>query len=466
MGARGFDIAARQKGSELFSLTLGQIDAFLGTVPLKPAVLRNPAGFAAGPSWQIRLHQAPRSLPSTKPCIYDRDHNLALQQMQKELYLEEELHLAATISEEELEAYRQSKSVDPASILPPQYHQWLQVCSRREADTLPEHGPQDHAINLQEGTHAPTSALYGMSHNEAKELRRYLDENLAKGFIRASRSDAAAPVLFVKKPGGGLRFCVDYRGLNAVTVKNRYPLPLISETLNRLSRAKIFTKLDIISAFNRLRIREGDEPLTAFKTRFGLFEYLVMPFGLCNGPASFQNYINDTLGEWLDDFCTAYLDDILIYSYNEAEHEIHVKRILQKLLEAGLQIDITKCAFGVTEVPYLGLIITTKGVKIDPAKVNTIINWPLIINVKDVQSFLGFANFYRRFIYRYSKLAAPLTNLTKKNVLFEWTPECQKAFDTLKSTFTSETVLRHYDPSLPIVIETDASNYMSGGILS
>ena len=259
---------------------------------------------------------------------------------------------------------------------------------------------------------------------------------------------------------------MDYRGLNAVTVKNRYPLPLISETLNRLSRAKIFTKLDIISAFNRLRIREGDEPLTAFKTRFGLFEYLVMPFGLCNGPASFQNYINDTLGEWLDDFCTAYLDDILIYSHNEAEHEIHVKRILQKLLEAGLQIDITKCAFGVTEVPYLGLIITTKGVKMDPAKVDTIINWPLMINVKDVQSFLGFANFYRRFIYGYSKLAAPLTNLTKKNVPFEWTPECQKAFDTLKSAFTSETVLRHYDPSLPIVIETDASDYVSGGILS
>ena len=160
---------------------------------------------------------------------------------------------------------------------------------------MPLHGPHDHAIRLKEGTQAPTSALYGMSQNETQELRRYLDKNLSKGFIRASRSESAAPVLFVKKPGGGLRFCVDYRGLNAVTVKNRYPLPLISETLNRLSRAKIFTKLDIISAFNRLRIREGDESLTAFRTRFGLFEYLVMPFGLYNGPASFQNYINDTL---------------------------------------------------------------------------------------------------------------------------------------------------------------------------
>ena len=172
-----------------------------------------------------------------------------------------------------------------------------------------------------------------------------LDDNLAKGFIRASRSHAASPVMFVEKPGGGLRFCVDYRGLNAVTIKNRYPLPLIAETLNRLSRAKIFTKLDIIAAFNRLRIKEGAEELTAFRTRFGLFEYLVMPFGLCNGPASFQHFINDTLREYLDDFCTAYLDDILIYSDVESEHEIHVKRILIKLREAGLQADITKCAF-------------------------------------------------------------------------------------------------------------------------
>ena len=151
-----------------------------------------------------------------------------------------------------------------------------------------------------------------MSRDEIEELRRYLDDNLAKGFIRASRSHAASPVMFVKKPGGGLRFCVDYRGLNAVTIKNKYPLPLIAETLNRLSRAKIFTKLDIIAAFNRLRIKEGDEELTAFRTRFGLFEYLVMPFGLCNRPASFQHFINDTLRQYLDDFCTAYLDDILI----------------------------------------------------------------------------------------------------------------------------------------------------------
>ena len=144
-----------------------------------------------------------------------------------------------------------------------------------------------------------------------------------------------------------------------------------------------------------------------------------MPFGLCNGPASFQNYINDTLHKYLNDFCTVYLDDILIYSDNEAEHEIHVKRVLQKLEEAGLQADITKCAFHVTQVPYLGLIIITEGVKMNSAKVDIIINWPTLMNIKDVQSFLGFANFYRRFIYGYSKIAALLTHLICKDVAFK-----------------------------------------------
>ena len=239
---------------------------------------------------------------------------------------------------------------------------------------MPQHEPHDHAIHLKEGFEPPIIALYDMSRDEALKLRRYLNENLIKGFIRASRFEAVALVLFVKKSGGGLRFCVDYRGLNAVIVKNRYPLSLISKTLNRLSRAKIFTKLNIIAAFNRLRIREGDEALIAFRTRFELFEYLVMPFDLCNESISFQSYINDTLREFLDDFCIAYLDDILIYSDCEAEHEIHVKRVLQKLREAELQVDVTKCAFHVIEVPYLELIIITESVKMNFVKIDTIVN--------------------------------------------------------------------------------------------
>ena len=191
-----------------------------------------------------------------------------------------------------------------------------------------------------------------------------------------------------------------------------------------------------------------------------------MPFGLCNGPASFQNYINDTLQEYLNDFCTAYLNDILIYSEIEAEHKIHVKCVLQKLREVGLQADITKCAFHVKEIPYLGLIIITEGVKMNSAKVSIIVKWLTLMNVKDVQSFLSFTNFYQRFIYDYSKLAFPLTHLIKKDVPFEWTTECQSAFDALKKAFSSDVILRHYNLNLKIVVETDVSDYVSEGILS
>jgi len=178
----------------------------------------------------------------------------------------------------------------------------------------------------------------------------------------------------VKKAEEDLRFCVDYRDLNAIIVKNRYFLLLIFEILNRLSRVKIFIKLDIIAAFNRLRIREKDKSLIAFCTRFKLFKYLVMLFDLCNESVSFQNYINDTLCKYLDEFCTAYLDDILIYSDNEVEHEIHVNHVLQKLAQTDLQIDIIKCAFHVIEVSYLDLIIIIKEVKMNSAKVNIIVN--------------------------------------------------------------------------------------------
>ena len=179
-------------------------------------------------------------------------------------------------------------------------------------------------------------------------------------------------MLFARKPGGGLRFCVDYQALNAITVKNCYPLPLIKETLERVCKAKIFSKIDIIAAFNKLRIKEGKEWKTTFRTRYGLYKYLVMPFGLANGPSSFQNYINDVLHGMLDVFCTAYIDDILIYSNSEKEHRNHVKRILSALREAGLQADIDKCEFHVNEVNYLGLIIMNNGIRMDPHKVSAV----------------------------------------------------------------------------------------------
>ena len=214
-----------------------------------------------------------------------------------------------------------------------------------------------------------------MSYGEFLVLRKTLTELLDKNFIRASSSPAAAPVLFAKKPGGGLRFCVDYRALNALTRKDRYPLPLIKETLNSLSEAKWFTKLDIIAAFHKIRIAKGEEWKTAFRTRYGLFEWLVTPFGLTGAPATFQRYINWVLREYIDEFCSAYIDDILIFSSGSlVNHREKVKKVLQRLREAGLQLDIGKCEFEVKIVRYLGFIIEAGvGINMEPKKVKAII---------------------------------------------------------------------------------------------
>jgi len=292
------------------------------------------------------------------------------------------------------------------------------VFSPKEADKLPPHRPHDHDIKLLPGENPPFGPLYPMSRNELTVLKEWLEENLRKGFIRPSSSPAASPVLFVKKPGGGLRFCVDYRALNNISAKDRYPLPLIKESLNNLKGMKYFTKIDIISAFNNIRVKEGLEYLTAFRTRFGLYESLVMPFGLTGAPATFQRFINDTLRDYLDQFCTAYLDDILIYSQDRAEHESHVRKVLQRLREAGLFAKIQKCEFFQEETTFLGLIVGRNGLRMDPEKIKTVVNWPRPTCLKDVQAFIGFGNFYRRFIREFSKIISPMVRLTMKDVPF------------------------------------------------
>ena len=271
-----------------------------------------------------------------------------------------------------------------------------------------------------------------------------------------------------------MRFCVDYRALNTITIKNRYPLPLIRETLDQLCKAVWYTKLDIVGAFNRIRMKEGEEWETAFRTCSGLYEYLVMPFGLANAPSTFQNYINDVLGpDILDVFGTAYVDNILVYSQTLEEHRNHVKLVLCRLRDASLQVDISKCDFEVHQVKYLGLIIQSAtedgqpgSVSMDPAKTNAIKEWKPPASLKEVQSSIAFANFYRRFIKDFAKLASPLTALTKKNVAFKWeTPE-QHAFESIKEAFSTAPILQHFDPEKECVVETDASDYVSSAVLS
>jgi hypothetical protein len=336
----------------------------------------------------------------------------------------------------------------------------------RKADELPPRRAWDHKIDIIPGREPPYQKNRPFSPPELLVVRKWLDDNLDKGFIRESRARCAAPLLLASKPGGGVRICQDYRGLNNVTIKNRYPLPLIRETLDALCNAVVYTKLDIIAAFNKLRIAEGHEWKTAFITRFGLFESLVMPFGLCNAPASFQNYINHTLHDLLDKTCTAYLDDVLIYSSNKKDHRRHVREVVQRLIDAGLQIDIDKCEFEVTETKYLGLIVSPGGIKMDPEKVATIRQWTPPPHLKDLQKFLGFANFYRRFIRDFSKICAPLNKLMRKDISWNWGPEHTEAFETLKKAFATAPVLAMYDFTKKTILETDASDWASGGVLS
>ena len=354
--------------------------------------------------------------------------------------------------------------------IPPEYMDYSEVFSREAADQLPQHGPQDHAIDLQ-GAEPGFGPLYNLSAVELKVLREYIDENLQKGFIRPSTSPAGAPILFVKKKDGSLRLCVDYRALNRLTVKNRYPLPLISEALDRLVGAKIYTKLDIRSAYNLIRIREGDEWKTAFRTRYGHFEYRVMPFGLANAPATFQGYINHVLCDFLDVFCIVYLDDILVYSNNEEEHTIHVRKVLERLLKHGLFGKLEKCVFHVNEVGFVGFVVTPQGTKMEHERVISVKDWPVPRSHREVQVFLGFANFYRRFIHRFSSYARPLTDLLKGGKAgkfsnkFLMTDEAKRAFELLKYAFTSAPMLRHYDPQKQIRVETDASGFAIAGVL-
>ncbi|KAH7551149.1 reverse transcriptase [Bipolaris maydis] len=325
----------------------------------------------------------------------------------------------------------------------------------------------DHEIILEEGAKLSPGGMYPIAPEHDAELRDYLQKNLKKGFIRPGSGPMASPILFVKKPNGKWRLCVDFRRLNSVTRKNRYPLPLITELMDRLQGAKWFTKFDVREGFYRIRIKEGHEWMTAFKTKYGLFEYTVMPFGLTNAPATFQSVINNALHEYLGIFVTAYLDDVLVYSSGtREEHVEHVKKVLRKLKEYKLYLQPGKCEFHTQETEFLGFIISTEGVKMNPKKIQTVQEWPKPNTVKDVQSFLGFANYYRKFIKDYSKITAPLTEITKKGNRFQWEQEHQEAFERIKQIFLEAPVLEMYSPQRPTRVETDASDYALGAVLS
>jgi len=351
-------------------------------------------------------------------------------------------------------------------IVPPEYHNYADVFSKAKASELPPHRDYNLKIDLEEGTSPPLGTLYSLSPVELSTLRTFIDENLNTGFIRPTASSHAAPVLFIKKKDGSLRLCIDFRGLNKITKKDRYPLPLISDLLDSPSHAKINSKINLRHAYHLVRIAPGDEWKTTFHTRYGSYKWLVMPFGLTNAPAAFQHFVNTIFADMLDVCVIVYLDDILIYSEDVESHQQHVREVLCRLRLHGLFAKPEKCEFHSDSVEYLGYRLSPDGLTMSPDKIQTISDWPEPQKVKDIQSFLGFANFYHQFIFNYSDIVVPLTQLTRKDAPWNFSEDCQRSFNALKHAFTTVPILTHFILDTPIIMETDASDYAVAGILS
>ena len=352
-------------------------------------------------------------------------------------------------------------------IVPARYHQYMGIFDEEKSNRFPPSRQWDHAIDLKEDYKPMNCKIYPLSPLEKEALQEWIREQLSKGYIRESKSPQASPFFFVGKKDGKLRPVQDYRILNSQTVKNTYPLPLISETIDKLRGAKYYTKMDVRWGYNNIRIKEGDEWKAAFKTEKGLFEPTVMFFGLCNSPATFQSMMNHIFRDLIDQgVVVVYMDDILIFTRDLEQHRKITEQVLQILQEHDLYLKPEKCEFEVTSIEYLGLVIGHNSVQMDKVKVKGVLEWPTPTKVKEVQAFLGFANFYRRFIKDFSKKARPLTQLTRKDIDWEWGNEAQTAFDEIKNAFISAPILVMPDPSKPMRIETDASDYAWGSVLS
>lgn len=364
------------------------------------------------------------------------------------------------------EQVRVPKEIDTSLKIPEQYKEWEFLFQEEEGEAaLPKNQPWDHEIKLKPGTEPGFGPIYKLSEPELEATGKYIQENLRKGFIRESTSPARYPITFAPKKDGSRRLCVDYRKLNDITIKNRYPLPNTKELQDRTTGATIFTILDQKSAYNLIRIKPGDEWKTAFGTRYGHYEYLVMPFGLTNAPATCQALINNTLREYLDRFVVAYLDDILIYSKTEEEHRKHVKRVLKALAKVNLRLNPNKCHFHQKKVMFVGHLISKDGIQSDPEKVRAVQEWPVPTTVKEVQAFLGFANYNRDYVPMYSQKANPLTELTKKDTLFKWGEAQQQAFESIKESLGKNTLLKTFQGNQPTKMETDASDKALGGCI-
>lgn len=329
---------------------------------------------------------------------------------------------------------------------------------------LPPHRPYDHSIPLQPNATPVNSRPYRYSPLHKNEIERQVKELLASGFITTSTSPFASPVLLVQKKDGSWRFCVDYRRLNELTIKNKFPMPIIEEILEELAGSQYFSSIDLRAGFHQIRMQPADEHKTAFKTHHGHYQFKVMPFGLTNAPATFQCVMNSILEPYLRKFVMVFLDDILIYSPDLPSHVTHLRLVFTLLRKHQFFIKQSKCQFAMQQLHYLGHIIAADGVATDPAKIQAMVQWPVPTNVTELRGFLGLTGYYRRFVKNFGIIAKPLTNLLKKKQ-FSWSSEAQLAFDRLKSAMTTTPVLALPNFDVPFVIETDACDEGLGAVL-
>ncbi|GJV80305.1 putative reverse transcriptase domain-containing protein, partial [Tanacetum coccineum] len=312
-------------------------------------------------------------------------------------------------------------------------------------------------IELVPGAIPVAKSPYRLAPSEMEELSGQLKELQDKGFIRPSSSPWGAPVLFVKKKDGSFRMCIDYRELNKLTIKNRYPLPRIDDLFDQLQGSQYFSKIDLRSGYHQLRVHEDDIPKTAFRTRYGHFEFTVMPFGLTNAPAVFMDLMNRVCRPYLDKFVIVFIDDILVYSKTREEHEVHLGLVLELLKKEKLYAKFSKCEFWLREVQFLGHVINGDGIHVDPSKIEAVKNWKAPRTPSEVHSFLGLSGYYRRFIENFSKIAKSLIVLTQKSRTFNWGKEQENAFQTLKDKLCNVSILALPDGPAKFVVYYDTS---------
>ncbi|CAI7893932.1 unnamed protein product [Closterium sp. NIES-53] len=332
-------------------------------------------------------------------------------------------------------------------------------------DQLPPYRTHQHEIIEEPGSKPTFRAPYRLSPTELANMKKLIEYLLDKGLIRPSTSPYGALVLFTPKPDGSLRMCIDYRALNKQTIKNKYLIPRIDDLLDQLRGAIVFSKLELRSGYWQIRMADNSIHKTAFRTRYGSYEYLVMPFGLTNAPATFQAEMNHILRPLLDECMVVYLDDILIYSRDMKQHIEHLRRVFEILRWEKFYVKLSKSEFALKKVQFLGHMVSAQGVYVDPKKTEAVRTWKTPENVKELQQFLGFANYYNWFVPQYAKIATPLTNLLKKNTLFKWEDVHQQTMEQLKTALTSAPVLILPDPEKDYVIEADASDQAVGAVL-